>query len=66
MIYPKKRLILAHYRLFLGKQLKLTPKQYIFMIYIELDKKRGDIPLFSVYNDGEKKNKKEEVTSWLI
>jgi len=36
------------------------------MIYIELDKKRGDIPLFSVYNDGEKKNKKEEVTSWLI
>jgi hypothetical protein len=35
-------------------------------LHIELDKKRGDPSLFSVYNDGEKKNKKKEVTSVAI
>ena len=39
----------------------MTPKAFIYLLYIELDKKRGDTSLFSVYNDGEKK--KKEVTS---
>ena len=28
------------------------------MLYMKLDKKRGDTPLFSVYNDGEQKQQR--------
>ncbi len=37
---------------------KIDPTTVISMLYIELDKKRGDTPLFSVYNDGEQKTRR--------
>ena len=45
---------------------EIDPNAVIYLLYIELDKKRGDTPLFSVYNDGVSKNKKEEVTPWQL
>jgi hypothetical protein len=45
------------FRQFLKLEVKIDPITFIYKLYIELNKKRGDTPLFSVYNDGGTKQK---------